>query len=43
MHYVFHDNAGLMMMPLAMGLLYLEIALLGMLFIEEDLPATSTD
>ena len=38
-HYVFHDNAGLMMMPLAMVLLYLEIALLGMLFIEEDAPA----
>ena len=35
-HYVFHDNAGLMMMPLAMLLLYLEIALLGMLFIEES-------
>jgi len=34
-HYVFHDNAGLMMMPLAMLFLYLEIALLGMLFIEE--------
>ena len=35
-HYVFHDNAGLMMMPLAMLLLYLEIALLGMLFIEDS-------
>ena len=34
-HYVFHDNAGLMMMPLAMLMLYLEIAVLGMLFIEE--------
>ena len=35
-HYVFHDNAGLMMMPLAMLFLYLEIALLGMLFIEDE-------
>ena len=42
-HYVFHDNAGLMMMPLAMLLLYLEIALLGMLFIEEALPLTSSE
>ena len=39
-HYVFHDNAGLMMMPLAMGLLYLEITLLGMLLIEEN-PSTA--
>ncbi len=39
-HYVFHDNAGLMMMPMAMLFLYLEIALLGMLFIEEN-PALS--
>ena len=35
-HFVFHDTAGLMMVPQAMFLLYLEIALLGMLFIEEE-------
>jgi exosortase len=43
-HYIFHDNAGLMMMPLAMLLLYLEITLLGMFFLESDIePSPATD
>lgn len=43
-HYVFHDNAGLMMMPLAMLFLYLEITALGMIFLDSDLgqPAIHT-
>jgi exosortase len=33
---VFHDFAGWVMMPLALGLLYLEIYILGQLFVEEE-------
>jgi exosortase len=38
--HVFHDQAGLFMMPVAIVLLFLEIAILNKLFIEED-PAAS--
>ena len=34
--FVFHDFAGWLMMPLALGLLYLEVQILSHLFIEED-------
>jgi exosortase/archaeosortase family protein len=33
---VFHDFAGWVMMPMALGLLYLEIYILGQLFVEEE-------
>ena len=41
-HYVFHDNAGLMMMPLAMLFLYLEITVIGMVFLDKDPDAGET-
>jgi hypothetical protein len=33
---VFHDFAGWVMMPMALGLLYLEIYILSQLFVEEE-------
>ena len=44
-HQIIHDYAGLAMMPLAMGLLYLEMKLLGLLTVPEesvDLQTTNT-
>jgi hypothetical protein len=37
----FHDFAGLLMVPIAMGLLWFELWIVGKLFVE-DLPQTST-
>ena len=35
-HFVFHDFAGFLMMPMALGLLYVEVQILSHLFVEEE-------
>ena len=39
---IFHDFAGLIMMPLALGFLFLEMQILSRLVIEEDAPGNLT-
>jgi exosortase len=39
---VFHDFAGLVMMPMALGLLFLEVQLLSRVLIEDETPTFST-